>query len=281
MFPQKSSSVEKILEQAPAEIKQKAIIYRRSVILAVVAQTPSESPSLDCLLSDGFLTHVKSWLDEILAAPDGRSDFRLLVVCNFLRVSSHNVFLGKLDFVLLLLSSIAHLPVTKSVVKGSGMNKAINTIEKHKICKGTPNEASILKRVKVIKDRWNASVKARKAKDVVANGSKRPVEHSVTASSAKKVKTESSNGTEKKQSSLSSLLKKVSDPKQQESKDTKRDTNLASAASSTTNVTKPVSSVDKSSSGSSSPSSQGKVSCVYQYLCNPYVCVLTLSTFLS
>ena len=68
---QKCRSVEKIPEQAPIEIKQKALTYRRCVILAVVAQTPSDSLALDHFVSRGFLTHVKAWLDEILAAPDG------------------------------------------------------------------------------------------------------------------------------------------------------------------------------------------------------------------
>ena len=58
-----------------------------------------------------------------------------------------------------LLTNITKLPVTKSVVKNSGMGKAIGSIEKHKICASTPNESAIKERVKGIKEAWNKSVK--------------------------------------------------------------------------------------------------------------------------
>lgn len=63
-----------------------------------------------------------------------------------------------------LLTNIKDLPVTKSLVKQSGMGKAIGSIEKHSICAGTPNETAIMDRVQQIKSAWNASVKARKDK---------------------------------------------------------------------------------------------------------------------
>jgi TFIIS helical bundle-like domain len=66
------------------------------------------------------------------------------------------------DLLLLLLSSITELPVTKSIVLDSGMGKAVRDIEKHKICAGTPNEASIKRRMQEVKDAWNASVKVNK-----------------------------------------------------------------------------------------------------------------------
>lgn len=63
-----------------------------------------------------------------------------------------------------LLTNITELPVTKSVVKESGMGKAIGSIEKHQICSGTPNEAAVKERVDKIKSAWNKSVKALKEK---------------------------------------------------------------------------------------------------------------------
>jgi hypothetical protein len=44
------------------------------------------------------------------------------------------------------------------------MGKAIGSIEKHKICAGTPNEHGVKERVQQIKEAWNKSVKALKDK---------------------------------------------------------------------------------------------------------------------
>lgn len=59
-----------------------------------------------------------------------------------------------------LLSNIIELPVTKSVVKESGLGKAIGSIDKHKICVDSPNAAAVTERVTKIKRAWNKSVKA-------------------------------------------------------------------------------------------------------------------------
>ena len=117
-----------------------------------------------------------------------------------------------------LLSNIAHLPVTKTVVKGSGMGKAIGSIEKHSKCKGTPNETAISERVQQVKDAWQASVKAKKPNDAVtinesASSPKRPVEVSASSPVTKRVKTEP----EVKTTAFSSLLKKVQKPAMNES----------------------------------------------------------------
>lgn len=102
--------------------------------------------------------------------------------------------------------------MTKATVKSSGMGKAIGSIEKHSLCKDTPNEAAIKERVQLIKDTWNAKVKAQK---IVSDGSipaeapKRPPEAASTPPVAKKAKTTSEDT---KKSSFSSLLKKVSGP---------------------------------------------------------------------
>ena len=100
-----------------------------------------------------------------------------------------------------MLTNITNLPVTKSVVKESGMGKAIGSLDKHKICAGTPNEDPIKQRTKQLKDAWNKSVKARKEAKPANAGVKRDVIAPSSPPAQKKVKTE--------KSSFSSLLKKV------------------------------------------------------------------------
>lgn len=119
-----------------------------------------------------------------------------------------------------LLSNIVTLPVTKSNVKDSGMGKAIGSIEKHTMCVGTPNEASIKERVIMVKGAWQKSVKLLKEKssDVetssglesgsMGTSSKRELETTSKldlAPAAKKSRTDE----KKKSSSLLSLLNKV------------------------------------------------------------------------
>lgn len=70
-----------------------------------------------------------------------------------------------------LLTNIIELPVTKSVVKESGMGKAIGSIEKHPICAGTLNETAVRERVDKIKAAWNKSVKALKEKVSIKHSS--------------------------------------------------------------------------------------------------------------
>jgi TFIIS helical bundle-like domain len=133
---------------------------------------------------------------------------------------------GGVDLLLHLLSNIVSLPVTKSNVKDSGMGKAIGSIEKHKMCVGTANEASIKERVVSVKSAWQKSVKSLKEKNSsvetsselesqsMGSSSKREIDASSKidlAPSAKKARTDD----KKKSSSLLSLLNKVkpdSDP---------------------------------------------------------------------
>lgn len=113
-----------------------------------------------------------------------------------------------MDLLLHLFTNITRLPVTKSVVKESGMGKAIGSVEKNRICAGTLNEGPIKERVASIKDAWNKSVKARKDKQSENKASvKRELEHSSQAPEpiVKKAKVEET----KKSSSLSSLMKKM------------------------------------------------------------------------
>jgi hypothetical protein len=133
-----------------------------------------------------------------------------------------------MDLLLQLLSNIVHLPVTKSIVRQSGMGKAIGTVEKHRICKDTPNEPVVKERVQAVKDAWYASVKARKIQDAAvapdtkaapSAGSKRDASSQMSSSSpatspasTKRIKTEDVT-TKQQGSNLSSLLKRVSGAK--------------------------------------------------------------------
>jgi hypothetical protein len=104
------------------------------------------------------------------------------------------------------------LPVTKSIVKESGLGKLVGSLEKHRICANSPNKVAIVERINVIKEAWHKSVKLRKdrlQRNVPTSdktSSKRSSESSPKQYSptAKKVKVDDT-----KKSSFSSLLKKV------------------------------------------------------------------------
>lgn len=186
--------------------KNATLAQRRCIILAIVGSTPSSNISLSQILQDGFLKTVKSWLGDILSGSVGEFLFstrfqKVWSVSYSNSTSLSHCFSGGIDLLLHMLTHITYLPVTKSVVKDSGMGKAIGSIEKHSICVGTQNEAPIKERVKELKDAWNKSVKALKESDS-KQGTKREVDSSIAAIPAsKKPRTE--------KSSFSSLLKKV------------------------------------------------------------------------
>ena len=208
---QKLENVDAIIGPTDLELKKQTLRYRRCILLAVVGGTPIETPSLARVVADGYLNSVKLWLDEILAMPEG-TQCRLLSSAGNTPVSNDHLFLlipdvGSVDLLLHLLSNVRHLPVTKSVVKDSGMGLAIGPLGKHTICKGTPNEAIIKERVQQIKDAWHASVKARKPPDAPKETVKRAAPELPSPSTAKRVKTEVEP---KKSTSFTSLLKKVS-----------------------------------------------------------------------
>jgi hypothetical protein len=208
---QKLGSADAIVGTPDLELKKQTLRYRRCLLLAIVGGTPTESPSLSRIVADGYLNSVKIWLDEILSTPEGTEEF----ICNHVPESSlsktiisyFSLHLGSVDMLLHLLSSIINLPVTKSVVKDSGMGNAIGTIGKHAICKGTPNEATIRERVQQIKDAWLASVKARKPPEAAKEATKREAPEPPSPSPAKRVKADVEA---KKSTSFTSLLKKVS-----------------------------------------------------------------------
>ena len=210
------------MENAPgdSEDKKKAVLeQRRAILLTAVSETPSDNPTVAKILEGGYLNSVKLWLDEVLNKTVGKWNWSIvgLSVSSWYASLTRNLLrpklLGGIDFLLHLLSSIVHLPVTKATVKTSGMGRIIGTIEKHSICKDTPNEAAIGERVQQIKEAWNASVKAQKAKEAAAaslstsssSNKRAPEEVTSSPSSVKRVKTEDMKG-----SSFSSLLKKVS-----------------------------------------------------------------------
>ncbi|KAL7470994.1 hypothetical protein ACHAXS_011293 [Conticribra weissflogii] len=173
--------------ETDASSRPRTLEQRRCLILAAVgytAETTPNNPTLKNILNAGFLVKVKSWLDEILAGS-----------------------VGGMDLLLHLLTNISLLPVTKEMVTSSRLGKAVAALEKHKICVGSLNESSIKSRVRQVKERWSASVKAQKnqqaPQSATAGAKRQPEEYAPTA--VKKAKRESSASS----SSLSNLLKKV------------------------------------------------------------------------
>ena len=123
---------------------------------------------------------------------------------------------GGVDLLLHMLTNMISLPVTKSLVKNSGMGKAIGAIEKHPLCKGSLNEAVIQQRVASIKDAWQASVKARKSHDSKDSPvpTKRVVKREASPPTtnvpiSKRAKVEH-GASEAKKSTFAALLEKVS-----------------------------------------------------------------------
>ena len=76
LTPQKAESTEKV-PASTDDLKKAALEQRRCILLAIVGATPGSSPSLERVLSDGYLSSVKSWLDDILTGSVGE-----LIVCN-------------------------------------------------------------------------------------------------------------------------------------------------------------------------------------------------------
>lgn len=186
--------------------------------MAIVGSTSHSNPTVDGVLERGYLTHVKTWLDDILKGNVGAfllspPWFGWLPFRVATRLTPFSLFLspGGVDLLLHLLKNIADLPVWTAVVKDSGLGKAIGSIEKHRICRDTPNEGPIREKVAIVKDHWKASVKARKIADPSSRdkvGAKRePVVSTEAASpSAKRTKVSESP----KSSYFSSLVKKAS-----------------------------------------------------------------------
>eukprot|EP00540_Astrosyne_radiata_P006707 CAMPEP_0116866362 /NCGR_PEP_ID=MMETSP0418-20121206/25980_1 /TAXON_ID=1158023 /ORGANISM="Astrosyne radiata, Strain 13vi08-1A" /LENGTH=812 /DNA_ID=CAMNT_0004501975 /DNA_START=803 /DNA_END=3241 /DNA_ORIENTATION=- len=178
----------KSIEQIPGEFdKNKKIAsleQRRGIILAIVGSTPPNNEALKRSLSNGLLASIRLWLEDILQE----------------RV-------GGVDLLLLMLTSMRDLPVTRSMVKETGLGKRVGSIEKQKISAGTMNESAIMTRVKAIKDAWNKSVKAHQSKD--SPDTKKRRAGSLQSQGPKKTKVDDGE----KKGSFSNLLKKISTPK--------------------------------------------------------------------
>jgi hypothetical protein len=200
---QKAERVDDIQALA-VESKTAILVQRRCLLLVLVGSTNESSASVTQILSRGYLSSVKKWLDDILAGS-----------------------IGGIDLLLHLLTNIATLPVTKSEVKSSGMGKIIGSLEKHRLCTDTPNASAIKERIQIVKENWNSSVKAKKSQDqpvkpqteeklVSADSTsdakvKRPAEpESPPETSAKRAKL--TDESKKASSSFSTLLKKVAGP---------------------------------------------------------------------
>lgn len=151
-------------------VTKEVLEFRRCIVIAVVGSTPVESASVRAVLDGGYLDHVKTWYDQILHGKVGKIEQQrtLSSSCSSYKSQPSPFWpsrdTGGVDLLLHLLTNIKDLPVTKSLVKQSGMGKAIGSIEKHPICANTPNQQAIVDRVQQIKTAWNASVKARKDK---------------------------------------------------------------------------------------------------------------------
>ena len=173
-----AESVDGVVADIP-ETKKAVIAYRRCIILAIVGSTPADSQALGRIVSSGFLSTVKFWLDQILNGSVGELSWisRHQLSTSLLHRHAGSMYtfshkflldlpaiLGGVDLLLHLLTNIVNLPVTKPIVKVSGMGKAVGSIEKHNICLGTPNETTIKEKVQQIKEAWNKSVKALKEK---------------------------------------------------------------------------------------------------------------------
>ena len=145
-----SQNPENIPGSVETSKKVSALEQRRCILLAILSATPANNQALQQILSNGLLTSLKPWLEDILTGS-----------------------VGSVDLLLYFLSSIASLPVTKSQVRDSGMGKKVGSVDKHSICAGTPNETAIKSRVQNVKDSWNASVKALKELDTSPVNNKR------------------------------------------------------------------------------------------------------------
>jgi hypothetical protein len=60
------------------ESKKAILAQRRCIILAIVGATPSSNTTLASVLENGFLSTVKSWLDDILGGSVGELVFSFL-----------------------------------------------------------------------------------------------------------------------------------------------------------------------------------------------------------
>jgi hypothetical protein len=68
---QKTESLDTVPEVS-GDLKKAVLEQRRCILLAVVGSASESSPSLERVLSDGFLGAVKVWLDQVLDGSVGK-----------------------------------------------------------------------------------------------------------------------------------------------------------------------------------------------------------------
>ena len=73
--PQRVANVNGIPENIDPALRIKALECRRSILLAIVRGTHPDSTSLASIVSGGFLTEVKRWLDDTLASGTNNISF--------------------------------------------------------------------------------------------------------------------------------------------------------------------------------------------------------------
>mmetsp|Transcript_11897 Transcript_11897/g.17170 ORF Transcript_11897/g.17170 Transcript_11897/m.17170 type:complete len:828 (+) Transcript_11897:61-2544(+) len=134
------------------DMAKKVAERRRSIILAIVALTSPESPLLKKLLSGGFLIKMNSWLID---------DMKMKI--------------GGIDLLLLSLSSLKRLPVSKELIAVSKIGKTIAQLEK--AFPDSPNRSAIMENIATLKEEWTTYVKTHKTtekSDTSPSSVKRP-----------------------------------------------------------------------------------------------------------
>jgi hypothetical protein len=69
---QKADSSNASLSSAGDVGKKSVLEQRRCLILAIVGSTSADFPSVSRIISNGYLSHIKVWLDEILKGSVGK-----------------------------------------------------------------------------------------------------------------------------------------------------------------------------------------------------------------
>lgn len=178
------------------EEKASVLVRRRSILLALCAATPVEATSLRTIIQNGYLTTVKSWLDDILSGST-----------------------GGIEYLIHMINSIAYLPVTRETVASSKLGRAVVAIEKHTLVTSLEDAKAVedmKERILLVKNEWSAVVK--REKEVNGNGivaSKDTASSPTAAKRAREVTTTTTatnNGSETskkaKVSSISDLIRR-------------------------------------------------------------------------
>ena len=68
-----AENVLKIPGELDLDKKRAVVEQRRCILLAIIGSTPDTNPTMNAILSNGFIDIVKSWLDDILNGAIGAS----------------------------------------------------------------------------------------------------------------------------------------------------------------------------------------------------------------